>query len=194
MFINITFDDILAISKMKINKRVDKDYFKIWKNKIEYIEKYCNNKYIINDYDYYYYIGLSRIALNLVKNINYFNISYGVSINRFNNINNIYNLRQYGPTVNTIAEFIKQDFFYNNRVVDITKIDELDLTNDDLLLLISRLLFPTYYFDMLNEIDSNYKIILTRIVEYIEYLKHIIFEIKKRHNNMPFAESIVNLL
>lgn len=201
---NRDFDinDLIIISKKNIITNIEKkNIFYLWKEKIDYLEKYYNKNYSVDIYDFYYFRGISDISLYLMKNINYLNITYGVYFNRFYNIKSLYDLYnpnniRYGPIINTFSEYIKYEFFYNNKIIDYSKMNELDLTNEDYYYFIARLLFPTYYFDLFknNEINKKYNLIINNINRYLEYIKEIIINIKKRHINMPFIDYIFNLL
>ena len=201
IFINkkIEFDDIILYSKNNIViNRLKIDYFYLWKKKLSFLEKYYKENNRTDNYDFFYYKGLSELALRLMKTINYNNITYGSSINRFDDINffnDLYIYSRYGPIINTVAEYIKYEFF-NNRRVEYEKIFDINLTIEDYYFLIARLLFTTYYFDLIknNKIITNYDYIVNKIESYIDYIKDIIMSIKKRHNDMPLLEYIVNLL
>ena len=201
IFINkkIEFDDIILYSKNNIViNRLKIDYFYLWKKKLSFLEKYYKENNRTDNYDFFYYKGLSELALRLMKTINYNNITYGSSINRFDDINlfnDLYIYSRYGPIINTVAEYIKYEFF-NNRRVEYEKIFDINLTKEDYYFLVARLLFTTYYFDLIknNKIITNYDYIVNKIESYIVYIKDIIMSIKKRHNDMPLLEYIVNLL
>ena len=201
IFINkkIEFDDIILYSKNNIViNRLKIDYFYLWKKKLSFLEKYYKENNRTDNYDFFYYKGLSELALRLMKTINYNNITYGSSINRFDDINlfnHLYIYSRYGPIINTVAEYIKYEFF-NNRKVEYEKIFDINLTKEDYYFLVARLLFTTYYFDLIknNKIITNYDYIVNKIESYIDYIKDIIMSIKKRHNDMPLLEYIVNLL
>ena len=193
--------DIINLSKYRINNINQKNYYYIWNNKIKRLKKYYKDYYINDNYDFNYFYEISKISLNIAKNINFNNLSYGITYNRFYDINNIYDLynkNKYhmGAIINSIVEYIKYSFFYFDSEEDIFLIDMLDLTNDDYMFLVARLIFPTYYFDIFNEkdINSKYKMIISKIDSYNKYIKSIFIEIKKRHINMPFMDLIINQL
>ena len=202
MFINnFLFEDIIDLINNNIKiKRPIENYLGLWKTKINFLNKYYKENYNDLDLDFNYYKGLSEISLRLLKSSNIDIVTYGVSINRFNNINkkqDLYNPIniKFAPIVNTLSEYIKYEFF-NNRRVDYKMIFEIDLNTNDYYLFIARLLFATYYFDLLKDrrIINNYEFIVNRIEDYIKYIKEIIIEIKKRHNDMSLLDYIVNLL
>ena len=197
----IIFEDIMNISSNIINyDLLKKNYFEIWNNKILFMEKYFYDYYNKEKIDFNYYNGLAYNALNLIKNINYSNITYGISYNRFYNINTLYDLYnpfniEYGPIVDSIVEFIKYSIFYENHYINYDLLFDINLSKEDYYYLIARLLFPTYYYDLFkdNKIINDYKLISNKIYKYISYIKEIIIDIKKRHNDMSLI-NIINLL
>ena len=198
---NISFEDIITIiqKNIQIKKPID-NYFDLWKTKLDYLDKFYKENYNDFDYDFNYYKELSELSLRLIKSINIDIVTYGISINRFYNIKTIYDLYnsmniRFGPVVNTISEYIKYEFF-NSRVVDYNLIFDLDLNINDYYLLIARLLFATYYFDLLknNKIQNEYINIVNRIEDYLNYVKDIIIAIKKRQNDMSLLDYLINLL
>ena len=198
---NIELNDLFEFYKEETKNIINKNnYYDLWKEKIEYLYTYYKDYFYNDDYDFQYYYGLSLISLNIIKNINNMNIKYGLSFNRFYNINTLYDLYnplniEYGPIINTFSEFLKNSFF-KNKIIDYKRIFDLELNVEDYYYLIARLLFPTYYFDLFedNKIITNYQLIIQNIDNYIKYVKEIILEIKKRHSSMPFLDFIINLL
>lgn len=199
----IIFDDLIKLSKKIVYPQVvRKDLFNIWKEKIDYLEKYYNSIYSNDIYDFNYFRGLSDISLNIIKNIDFSQITYGLSINRFYNIKTIFDIYnpnniKYSPIINSFSEYIKHEFFYNNKKrVEYYKIFDMKLNIEDYYYFIARLIFPTYYFDLFkdNKIKMNYELIVNNINDYISNIKDIFTEIKKRHINMPFIDYVINLL
>lgn len=197
----ITIQDVYNVSKLNLLISTEKkNYYLIWKYKIDFMENYFNSSNNDKYLDYDYFLGMSELALTLVKMIDFSKITYGFSYKRFYNINSLYELFNpcnvlYGPIINSFSEFIKYSFFYNNRYENIDVLFKLDLTNSDILFFIARLIFPTYFFDLFkNEnIDDYYKII-NKIDLYFYYVKNIILQIKKRYNTIPFLDNLVNQL
>lgn len=195
----IMFNDIVQISNLELNLNIKKiDYYNLWKNKIDFLDKYFALNRHDKDFDYEYFLGLAEISLFICKKVNYDNLTYGFSFNRFYNINTLYDLynpfnTKYGPVANSISEYIKHSFFYLNLKVNIVDIIELYLSDDDFVFLIARLIFPTYFFDLLNNKENNYPLIINRLDNYIQYLKDILRAIKKRYN-VPFIDYLINQL
>ena len=197
----MNINDLLFISNInyyipsfKIN------FYELWSKKVDYIESYYNN-YCLENIDNNYFICLSTIAINLIKNINFNNVTYRLTYKRFYNIDTLYDMLdpfniKYGPVVNGIAEYIKYSYFSKKEKVEYKDILSMKLNLEDYILFVARLIFPTYYFDLLNKEDmpiSDIQI-TCNIDEYLEYVKEIINTIKKRYIKLSFLENIINQL
>ena len=175
------------------------DWINLWSNKIDYYEYQISelgNKYKILNESIYYYIGLGENAISYLKNnYNYEKNNYVVSHRRINVKKG--SIEFYNPInfiidnkVRDISEYIKESFF--NDKLDIHEIklylNNINLSKNDYILLFSRLLFPSYYFDVYDEIINNNlneeKII--NIIEknsiYEEFLRNIYIFIRKEKN------------
>ncbi len=186
----IDFQDLQLLFSLNINHNginlKQKNYYVIWNKKIEYFEKYYGNEdYIVN-----YIVGISMNAIQYCKKINYNNITYGFSFNRFYKTMRLIKFwdptnLDYCPIVNGIAEYIKELFFFYDEQIDINYLFDFNLTIDDCYLLISRILFPTYLFDNYN-IKVEY--LISKMDNFIKYIDNIIFEIKKRYKDVSIIK------
>jgi len=170
-----------------------KNYKNIWEYKIDKFEEYIKNKKEGLKYrEYYdYYIGLAENAIKYCTYIKNNNIRYTFSYRRIYIEEKIIDL--YDPTniiieplVRTISEYIK-DSILNDREIDYDIIKEIKLSNDEVILLISRIIFPTYFFDIHKNknfdklkkiINSSTKIEKT-IYYLINYYKEMGYDIPK---------------
>ena len=157
---------IMYPQKITIDESMRKTYEKNWKelwiNKINWLKEICKNntfefpKEIIELTDYY--IGMSELALQLLKQSEYAN-EYGsvqlymMQIRQSNERENPINIvidrkeRHY-------AEKIKRNIF--SKKFDINR--EAELISKEKLnkkILLSRLLFPTYFFDIIEKYIAN---------------------------------------
>lgn len=153
------------------------DWAKLWENKVDYYEQNIIN---INDKEvlsvYPYYIGLSETAIRIYKETGD-NKTKSISHKRLNNDLEFYNITnlKIDYKVRDIAEYIKKEFFNDNKI-DISFIFNLGLTNDDYLTFYSRLLFPTYFFDCV-EIGDNLNKYVSKINIYEDYLNYVYNEL-----------------
>lgn len=191
----VLINDIKYYQNFTINIKYKKDllrnnWINMWCDKIDYYEYQISelgNKYTILCDSLSYYIGLGENAISYLKNnITNENIDYVVSHKRiriedgsfefYNPINFIIDNR-----VRDIAEYIKNSFFYEK--IDLYEIklylDNINFKRIEYILLFSRLLFPSYYFDVYDEIINNNleeeKII--RIIEKNQSYEELLIEI-----------------
>lgn len=195
----ITLDDILDVAEIPLsipvkNKRTIYSWDKLWQNKIDSFEKYIMNKDNIFNYrEYYdYFIGLSENAVAYYKMTDHSNVKIGYSYNRIDSKYTLFDLYDptniiISPVMRGISEYIKSLFFCENKKI-LIEIEELDVSYNDMKLLISRLLFPTYFYDIFKK-NTNVKLELEKIINlspnYEIYLTEILRAIKKRHENLP---------
>lgn len=163
------------------------NWVKLWSDKVDYFEyqiTQIGKKYPLIRGSLGYFIGLAENAISYIKNTY---IDY--NINEYNNlvvshkrikaddtlldtnnpINFIFDFR-----VRDLSEYIKYNFFYNHNIWDeinsYFKYNTLSVL--EYRLLYSRLLFPSFYFDVYEDIVNNNvdeKEILTIINKINEY-------------------------
>lgn len=160
------------------------NWSKLWEEKIDYFEYHIGH--LIKKYLYIYkttdyYIGLGENAISYYKNVEGKGINSPISVShkRINYNSTLFDL--YNPfnliidyKVRDIGEYIKDAFFNEIDVYkiidDLFKIYRFD--NSTLELLYSRLLFPSYYFDLYENIlekDMNENVISTLIKKSSKY-------------------------
>lgn len=192
----ISIDDILFMlnsndSIMDNNIIGRTDWVKLWSLKIDYFEYQIGHlikkyPYIYNTVDYY--IGLGENAIEYIKELSEekMNTNLSVTHRRIGANSTLFDL--YNPLnlvidykVRDIAEYIKDVFF--NSDIDVYKIlnelfSKAIFDKPTLSLLFSRLLFPSYYFDLYEnilEMDLNENIILNIIKKSTSYEKFLYF-------------------
>lgn len=149
----------------------------LWENKIDYYEYQISQlgiKYPIVKNSFSYYIGLSETAISLLNYVNSKNImgyishsriEYNESINDFlNPVNIVIDSR-----IRDISEFIKLNYLNQNIGIDdvFNIINSINLTYDEAILLLSRLIYPSYYFDIYDKIIQE-KVSEEKIELYIK--------------------------
>ena len=171
----------------------DKPSWKIlWQQKIDYYELQIEEnklKYPLLNQSFYYYSGLSEMAISLLNYVDYENIKYCISHKRLDNLKNIHNPLNIiiDNRTRDIAEYIKMKYFDGNLNVDeiINFIDSGILNKDEIILLLSRLIYPSYYFDIYDEIykkqeeKKELNKIIKKNADYEAFLKNIYHHIKK---------------
>lgn len=196
LFVNIdksiSLNEISSLANSLIVTKEDVSWGILWSNKIDYIENLINEngkKYPLIVDSFNYFVGMAENAISYYNSINIEN-NYNFVIShkkiRFNDtVEILYNPLNiiFDYKVRDIAEYIKNSFFNNNyKIFDELKfyLRENFLSLTDIKLLISRLLYPSFYFDMYEDIlidNKEEKIILEiicKLDEYEEYLSKVI--------------------
>lgn len=202
----VTLNDIRYIQNNTYNINYGKElirfnWIQMWSDKIDYYEyqiSQLGKKYPILCDSLSYYIGLGENAISYLSNNmrkNSINSIISVSHKRViidNGSYDFYNPINYviDSRIRDLCEYIKNAFFNDElNIIEIKSfIDVSNFTKYEYILLFSRLLFPTYYFDIYDEIINNNldeKIILKIIdknKEYEKFLNDIYFYIVKEKN------------
>lgn len=202
----IKFKDILYFMIPIMNKELIMNYNNfnwadLWKNKIDNLENYTKQ---LDNQDHHinilinYYIGMGENAINYIENafdsLKHNPIKLTISHRRINYNDTWIDL--YNP-INLIIDHVSRDvgeyfksLFLNKKysIDQLEKyIDKLNFNDFDFRCLFSRLLFPSYFFDMYEQyLDKKIKKkdllnISNRIKEYEQFLKQIYLIIIKKY-------------
>ncbi len=197
---SIDIDDIITLAnKTEIKKQdlfLDKsNWVTLWENKNDYLEYQVSQfgiKYPVICETFSYYIGLAENAILYVKNTTIeskpeFSDSLVISHRRINNYTTLFDL--YNPLefiidykVRDISEYIKFKFFYNKEnlweeINNYFSSNKLSIFGARMLF--ARLLYPTYYFDLYDQIlegerdEKDLHHIIKKQEEYEEFLSDI---------------------
>lgn len=216
----VFLNDINYMQNMTRNIQADKslfrtDWVKMWSQKIDYYEyqiSQLGKKYPILCDSLSYFIGLGENAISyIINNQSIDNTSYPVvshkrirvsdgSFEFYNPLNLVIDSR-----VRDISEYIKNCFI--SEKLDLYEIKSFfqisNFSKNEYMLLFSRLLFPTFYFDIYDEIINNnyseekiidiiektygYEELLFNIYKFIVYEKKVSLEpiewLIKRHSS-----------
>ena len=162
------------LSKLKLNNNNSKLYRnnwgELWSKKVDYFEEQINllgkNKKIVLD-SFSYYIGLAENAISYVNKINkvigisendHITLSHrrifypNISLNYLNPLSFIFDLE-----VRDVAGYLKVSFFNGeDALLDLsTYLKMRSLTPYSYHMLYARLLYPSYYFDIYEDIMNN---------------------------------------
>lgn len=192
----ISLYDILNVSRIvKLNNMYIRELDKLWKLKIDNFESYTANKcsdFVMREY-YDYFIGLGENAISYYRYIDKSKINYGFTYKRIYQEYTLYDLYDptniiIAPAVRGLAEYVKMNYFYGKKI-SVEDIVKINFSYDDAMLFVSRLLFPTYFFDLYKKgrCDDVEKIkkIIARSCSYEKYIFYIIEGLKKRQINLP---------
>ncbi len=200
------FDIVNIASKLHLNNNTSKLYRNnwgtLWMQKIDYFEyqirELALNKPVVKD-SFSYYIGLAENAISYVNNINarFPNVSSTVvlahrrvfypnyKLNFFNPLSFIFDLE-----VRDVAEYLKAMFFAIDTEYEVLEdlksyLSIRSLSVYDASMLYARLLYPSYYFDIYEEVMNKERDEedLVRVIKkadlYEDFLKKAYLEITK---------------
>lgn len=199
----ITLEDISFLSNSLYTTNIDINWGKLWSNKIDYLEELIHEngkKYPLIVDSFNYFVGMSENAISFYNNIKIDNnhIYYigHKQLKLTDNIQDFYNPLNliFDYKVRDLAEYIKNAFFQNNHNI----YSELNnyfkyhkLSNTDILLLISRILYPSFYFELYEDIlidNKEEKIIINIINKLSTYEKYLSQIIKYFRNICPIPK------
>lgn len=150
------YNNLLAISH---------SWKKIWENKIDYYENDLTD--IILKFPKYfeiidYFIGMAENSIQIIGDLqvaNYYAQHY--RLNKNSTFYDLYDSKNivFDSIVRDVSEYIKSYFDSSNFNEIKTTFNEftkyVSFNNEESIYLISRILFPTYFFDKLDEITMN---------------------------------------
>lgn len=189
---SISLDEILFLSKSLYTDKLNVNWGELWSNKIDYLENLINEngkKYPLIVDSFNYFVGLAENAISYFNSIsiedNYKYVISHKSIKFDDTVDVLYNPLNitFDYRVRDVAEYIKNSFFNNNynifnELFIYLRNSYLSLT--EVKLLISRLMYPSFYFDMYEDIliDNKEETIILNIIsrldKYEYYLSQII--------------------
>ena len=171
----------------------------LWSIKMDYLEKVINEngkKYPIIVDSFNYFVGMAENAISYYNNLSNKEVDNNslVISHRIININDtVYAI--YDPVniiidhkARDIAEYIKYSFFNDNNNI----FKELNIyfkynyyTKDDVVMLLARVLYPSFYFNMYEDIMINSKEekIITNITSKLDKYELYLARVFKYFNN-----------
>lgn len=204
----ISLNDIIFFNNSPVYlKYSPHNWYDLWINKIDYLEYQISEigkKYPIIRSSISYYIGLAENAITLIKNIDFNNIYLSISHYRMKRNSTFYDL--YDP-FNMVIDFRGRDIceyfkdcFFNKKNIEEEILFFLNLNNfnyEESCCFFSRLLFPTYYFDIYEKIiteeieESELNKIIDLASDYEMILKKVYLYFKT-NINIPNIEWLLN--
>ena len=188
----ITLDEINYLANSLYTLNLNINWGILWSRKIDYLEELINEngkKYPLIVDSFNYFVGMAENAIAYFNDINiekdykyvvshkYIRLNDSIEV-IYNPLNIIFDYR-----VRDIAEYIKNAFFLNNKDI----FNELNiyirknpLSLTDVKLLIARLMYPSFYFELYDDIliyNQDERIIekvINRLPEYEKYLATVI--------------------
>lgn len=194
---SVNFLDILRFQEQTalfVQKPLVLNWKKLWEDKVDYFEYQMDQfgkSLTLARTSFSYYIGLAEMAISL---LNFVDVELSTAVVAHRRIFPDYTIKDLYNTINfvvdskvrDVAEYFKCRFFSGDYIND-----EIDyyLTNvlqdNDYLLFFARMLFPTYYFDLFenivfSEVEEKELInVIDKAEEYEELLVDIYFKIQE---------------
>ena len=197
---SISLEEISFISNSFSKENLNINWGTLWSNKIDYLEDLINengkNYPIIVD-SFNYFVGMCENAIAYFNSItldnNYKYVVCHKKIKFDDMVDSLYNPLNitFDYKVRDVAEYIKNSFFNKNYNIFneiIVYLNKNYLSFTEVKLLVARLLYPSFYFDMYEDIlidNKEEKIILniiSQLDDYEEYLDKIIIFFKNYYN------------
>ena len=185
----INFNYVLSFSQMIMNPKEKYNWKELWSQKNDHLEyqiSQTKNRYPLINESYNYFIGLGETSIQLLNEIKGQNIPQTIAHRRINSKGTIFEL--YNPLnliidtrTRDVAEYFKSKFFngddINHELADFLK--NARLTTAEYYLFLARMLYPTYYFDLYEEIimgkkeEQEIKKITDKVSDYEKIIKKI---------------------
>lgn len=186
-------------NKLVVQQRYTNNWLEMWKNKVDYLEYQVkelayNKKTIVTSFSYY--VGLAENAISILNKINSKDNASVLVLSRlrvkypnycndyFNPVNFIFDSR-----VRDIAGYLKSKFFANKDILeDLELIIQENLTPYEYNLFFIRMLYPSYYFDAIenvllnNESENVIVEIVSKVNDYEEMLRNIMIRLSQITN------------
>ncbi len=193
----ITSSDIIK-SSIKVDSINKNNWKQKWCEKIDYYEyqmEQFEKKYPVLYESFAYYSGVTEVAISLLNFLNNDEIVQYTSHYRINNTSTLRDL--YNPLeiivdsrVRDIAEYFKHTYFYRYNPIDEVQeyIQNNYLSYNEIILFISRLIYPSYYFDIYDEIikeretEDKIDLIINKLEDYEIFLSEVYNELCKNYS------------
>ncbi len=198
---SVTLEDVLKINSLYVNDKEIINWVLLWANKIDSFEYQLNQmgkQYPLLTESFSYYVGLAETAILLCNITDKTKMTKSLSHYRITALSTSYDL--YNPfnikidlRIRDFCDYINSAFFTNKDSYKL--VDDLlyynQFSKEEKNLIFSRILFPTYYFDLYEKIIDNKKeeIEMKKIIAKVEeYEKFIVYLYTKLNTNNELVE------
>ena len=190
----ININDILFFAKPAISNSKAPNWGEMWSLKNDYLEyqiSQLGKKHPLITESFSYYIGLGETAIQLVNSLEkesiplvYAHRRIDYNYNQYDLYNSLNIIVDY--KVRDIAEYLKSKFFSGENIMDDLTyyLENTKLSIYEYYLFLARLIYPTYYFDLYEEIitdrkkDEEIKKITTKVDDFENIIKKIYYYYK----------------
>ena len=178
-----------------VNGQYKLNWKNLWESKIDYYEYQMSQiafKYPILKKSFNYYVGLTETAISLLNYVKNSNINYYINHKRIiykEKLDNFFNPTELIIDTRTrdIAEFIKVNYLNENLKIQevYSIIHNFNFNQEEIILFLSRLIYPSYYFDLYDQIiqektnEDKLLFYLKKNTSYEVFLKKIYIYLKR---------------
>lgn len=194
---NVIISDIIEFQNYMTSILIEKidinNLSSLWMDKVDYFEYQVSQfgiKFPIIRHSFNYFIGLAENAIMVINSISKKEIVGTISHFRVSvseKITDLYNPLNFviDSKIRDISEYLKGKMFFYDISSEFSYYFNLKyFSNDEIILFLARMLYPTYYFDVCeNSIEANnedtLKIIVSKVSLYEQNIKYIYNYLRK---------------
>ena len=194
---NVIISDIIEFQNYMTSVLTEKidinNLSSLWMDKVDYFEYQVSQfgiKFPIIRHSFNYFIGLAENAIMVINSISKKEIVGTISHFRVSvseKITDLYNPLNFviDSKIRDISEYLKGKMFSYDISSEFSYYFNLKyFSNDEIILFLARMLYPTYYFDVCeNSIEANnedpLKIIVSKVSLYEQNIKYIYNYLRK---------------
>lgn len=194
---NVIISDIIEFQNCMASVLTEKidinNLSSLWMDKVDYFEYQVSQfgiKFPIIRHSFNYFIGLAENAIMVINSISKKEIVGTISHFRVSvseKITDLYNPLNFviDSKIRDISEYLKGKMFFYDISSEFSYYFNLKyFSNDEIILFLARMLYPTYYFDVCeNSIEANnedpLKIIVSKVSLYEQNIKYIYNYLRK---------------
>lgn len=194
---NVIISDIIEFQNYMTSVLTEKidinNLSSLWMDKVDYFEYQVSQfgiKFPIIRHSFNYFIGLAENAIMVINSISKKEIVGTISHFRVSvseKITDLYNPLNFviDSKIRDISEYLKGKMFFYDISSEFSYYFNLKyFSNDEIILFLARMLYPTYYFDVCeNSIEANnedpLKIIVSKVSLYEQNIKYIYNYLRK---------------
>ena len=165
-----------------------------WSDRVDYIEYQLNQigkKYPILRISFAYYNGLTENAIELLKTIDGSRINVYLMHHRIRIDDKIFDLCNplnivFDSRIRDVCEYLKSSFFSGKNIYEDATKYLVKLSQDEIVFFMSRLLYPSYYYDIFDSVlenknENELDYILSKVIDYEKELKRIYVFIRDKY-------------
>ncbi len=199
----VTLNKVLSFSNLYFKNQDNINLKELWSHKndnLAYQITGIKHRYKLVNESFDFFLNLGETSIQLLNELPSFDFPTVIAHKRIKA--NDKSLELYNPLnliidsrVRDVTEYFKAKFFNNKSITEELNdfLKKANLTNNEYYIFMARMLYPTYYFDLYEDIvkgkldEISIKKIVDKIDDYIKILK-LIYQSFKAKINFPIIE------